>query len=625
MIKNNVTLIKNMIKNNAYLFLLLGVSLVLIFFLSNVYVITWDNLGYYMYLPAYFIWHDLFLQNITYLSDLVLKKYQLSATLYQIIPFEDGKFLIKYTSGIAILNLPFFLIVHFIVTHFTDYPADGLSYPYQLGFYFSTVFYLLTGFYFLIQLLSKLFNSRVAGYIFLILLLGTNIIYLLEIPTIVHIYGLAFYALFMWQMLKWYENQNLRNTILLGLIYGFILAIRPPDGIILIVFLLWKVRNFNEFKAKLKWFWMNKKICFLFCLSALLPFLPQIIYWTLITGKPILNSYINPGEGFDWFAPHTFNFLFSFRKGWIIYTPMVLLLVPSFILLYKHKKEYYYATFVFIVISVYLHSTWTCWWYASSYGQRSMLQSYVVMSIPFGYFVQHILNTKHKYSRASAILILILILFNLFKYYQYRNTIIDPSRMTKAYYFATFFNIQPPPGNIRKLLLLDRPTTSLLEFKNKDDYHLTKIIRILPDRMFELQDNRKIYVDSLREYWIVLDSTNIYTPAYHLSYNEITQAEHAYLIIKTHYYNSFSSANNPLSLVVHFNHNGGAYEYRTFDTEKIYKNNDSLKLQSIEMLYLTPEVRERNDKLAIYLWLRGKHKILTGPIDIEIWEPKKGW
>ncbi|HEY9114586.1 MAG TPA: hypothetical protein VIN10_07785, partial [Bacteroidales bacterium] len=94
-------------------------------------VLSWDVFGYYLYLPANYIYYDPALQNTTWLDELI-RQYEPTSSLYQLYPMAEGKMLIKYTSGIAILTLPFFLLAHFLAPLF-GFPADGLSMPYQLS------------------------------------------------------------------------------------------------------------------------------------------------------------------------------------------------------------------------------------------------------------------------------------------------------------------------------------------------------------------------------------------------------------------------------------------------------------------------------------------------------------
>ncbi len=47
------------------------------------YVISWDVFGYYLYLPAAFIHHDITLQHFDWVLE-VQKQYEVSDTLYQL-------------------------------------------------------------------------------------------------------------------------------------------------------------------------------------------------------------------------------------------------------------------------------------------------------------------------------------------------------------------------------------------------------------------------------------------------------------------------------------------------------------------------------------------------------------
>ena len=74
------------------------------------YVISWDVFGYYLYLPAAFIKHDLALEKFSWVLE-IQKHYEPSDTLYQLFNTpHDGQntWVIKYSMGAAILFAPFF-------------------------------------------------------------------------------------------------------------------------------------------------------------------------------------------------------------------------------------------------------------------------------------------------------------------------------------------------------------------------------------------------------------------------------------------------------------------------------------------------------------------------------------
>ena len=106
-------------------------AIVLIFRLTHVSKkeISWDVLGYYLYLPATFIQHDPMLQDITWLKKLN-KEQNLTGTLYQLSSNDKGDPMYFFFMGMAFFYFPFF-ILGYGYSLFSGYPLDGFSSPFQ--------------------------------------------------------------------------------------------------------------------------------------------------------------------------------------------------------------------------------------------------------------------------------------------------------------------------------------------------------------------------------------------------------------------------------------------------------------------------------------------------------------
>ncbi len=87
-------------------------------------LITWDLCGYYLYLPT--IFYDKLGEHNKY--DYIVNTYHPSGVGLDVWKSPKGKMVIKYTSGMAILYLPGFLVGHYWAQH-AGYPVDGFSYP----------------------------------------------------------------------------------------------------------------------------------------------------------------------------------------------------------------------------------------------------------------------------------------------------------------------------------------------------------------------------------------------------------------------------------------------------------------------------------------------------------------
>lgn len=105
-----------------------------------------DGNGYYMYLPAFFVYHD---PGMHFLDRLTEDISGFSGTFF---PMDTGQVVDKYTMGVAILQLPFFLAADILTKIFQPGAADGFSALYQLGNIASRV--LLLFFRFLLELSS---------------------------------------------------------------------------------------------------------------------------------------------------------------------------------------------------------------------------------------------------------------------------------------------------------------------------------------------------------------------------------------------------------------------------------------------------------------------------------------
>lgn len=73
----------------------------------------------------------------------------------------------------------------------------------------------------------------------------------------------------------------------------------------------------------------------------LLLVMPQMLYWHYKTGMYIYDSYKNPGVGLDYLSPHIINVLFSYRKGWLLYTPVMIFSLIGFYFLYKKIGRFF--------------------------------------------------------------------------------------------------------------------------------------------------------------------------------------------------------------------------------------------------------------------------------------------
>src|SRR3990170_1398176 len=105
--------------------------------------ISWDASGYYHYLPATFIYHDLKKQK--FMAE-INEKYMPSPALDQTYDHQpSGNKVNKYAIGQAVLFSPFFFLAHGYALLTGTIPADGYSLPYQFAIWFGGLLFSVLG------------------------------------------------------------------------------------------------------------------------------------------------------------------------------------------------------------------------------------------------------------------------------------------------------------------------------------------------------------------------------------------------------------------------------------------------------------------------------------------------
>lgn len=421
------------------LFVIISQILSLKFYEHPHRIIASDVGNYYAYLPLTFIYDQLD-YHFDAVSFPIVKDYVYS------IPVGNGNYINTYTMGMAIAYSPFFFAIH-LPMKWLGYPATGYSQPYHISIILACLFYVIIALILLKKILTRIFNDRIAGISIIALVLATNLLYyIVNEPGMPHAFNFSFGVYFLYLTIKWHEKPGILNSIGLGLLAGMISLIRPTDMVIALVFILWKVNSFNAIKGNVMLFLRKWHLILIILVFAFLVWVPQMMYWKHFTGQYLYNPYQDLEFRFFFNNPQIFISLFGYRKGWLLYTPVMLLLIPGFIVLYRKYREYFWPVVIYFAINLWIISSWCLPWYGGSYGQRAYVASYSIMAIPLAAAFFGIFSKRKTLGFITAIFVAgLFVLHNLFQLKQHYNGAIHFVSMTKEAYWDSFMHKHPSP------------------------------------------------------------------------------------------------------------------------------------------------------------------------------------
>jgi len=395
-------------------------------------VIKWDIVNYYSYLPAFFIEKDL---SLGFIEE--NKEAYASASWYVPEYTPNGKPVIKSAMGMSLMYMPFFLMAH-AYAHLSGTATHGFSEPYHFAVIFSGLFYLMLGLFYLRKLLLIHFTESVTAITLACVVFGTHLFYYASVDgAMPHASSFALITMFVYYSLKWKENNTVRISLMLGVVAGLIILVRPVNMLVLVFFLFINYRSLVTRPFPIK-------PLLVMVFTSFLLLIPQLLYWKTVTGHYLFFSYV--GEKFYFDQPHLLEGLFGFRKGWLVYTPMMLFALTGFIPLYKKRKEFFIPVLSILLVYLYVVLSWWCWWYGGSYGLRAMIDLYPLLALPLAAFINEVaLSAKFKKIAGYSVLS-ILILFSILQTLQFKWGIIHYDSMTKEAYVDALFRINPNPN-----------------------------------------------------------------------------------------------------------------------------------------------------------------------------------
>ncbi len=425
-----------------------------------------DGAGYYAYLPAIFIHHDLQYRFYLELRD----KYGFGDLSGNFCQTHNGKLFNRYFCGTAIAQTPFFLIA-WLIAYLSGQEVDGHSFIFYAGINMAALFYAMAGLYALSKYLRKFVKPTIAaatcGFIFL----GTNLFnYTINEPSYSHVYSFGFIAIFIYLADQSIQNRSKRSYQLLALNAAMIVLIRPSNGMILFS-LPFIAGSWSVFMSWLK---NGLKISILpgVVICGIAPLLIQPILYYYQCGSFMTDGY--KGEKFYFHQPHILNALFHYRAGVFPWSPITLLALPGLYYLWKKNSFSALAWIGFMFVNLWVISSWWAWHYTGTFGMRPLVDYMSFFGIAIAFLLDGGKNLIQHFMINGAAVCLMLIghVFN----YQIVRDILPHDLMTHDKYWYIFLKTNPEysfdldhpyspdfPGNAKEILIRHYAFESLSE------------------------------------------------------------------------------------------------------------------------------------------------------------------
>ncbi|MCX7697734.1 MAG: hypothetical protein N2Z72_08615 [Bacteroidales bacterium] len=548
----------------------MGISLDVKWWKTNYPIIRWDVISYYGYLPAVFIFKDIKLNFVEKNPELPV--------WFEIAPNQNRVF--KTSMGMAFLYMPFFTIGHFIAW-LRDEPLTGYTKTYEIAIVFAALFYLIAGIYFLKKVLEKFVEGP--GWIYFILFVivfGGNLLYYVAAePGMPHVYIFSLVSMFLHTSIRWYENPNWLNSLIIGLLIGILSLVRPTNLIWIFFWILYGITSWKALIERIiflikQWYKVG-----IIILGILVIWFPQMFYWKYLTGNWLYYSYGE--ERFYFLKPHVWEALFSFRKGFFVYAPVMILFIPGLFYLYRQKKELFWGTMLVITFFIYVYASWWCWWFGGSYGMRAYIDMYPLIAIPLTFTINVLLQKKNFVKYTFLFFTIILLLYQIWNTFKYIHGSIHWDAMSGKVFWMNFFKLRPTdhmlvyleyPSYEKALKNGENLTTSYAnEFKTMADTLLWNIDTIPSNLHFPYKIS---FSDSGKQLWssqksfsgkqsLLLHGDHTYSPA--LLIDSVKQGDILFVTLK-------STSSRNLILVVQAYQNPELFYYQRKNALKINRN-----------------------------------------------------
>jgi hypothetical protein len=280
--------------------------------------------------------------------------------------------------GTALLWTPFYLGAHVLTltsqTFGAEVSADGLSLPYRWAVTLASGIYGAIGLFLSYRLARRYADAESSFLAVVGLWWATPVAYYMYVaPGMSHAASLFAVALF-FSLWPWATAGKAGRWALWGASAGLMGLVREQDGLFAVAALVAALSPTlrTDLSGRLK-------SILSFGASAFLVFLPQLLVYQVLYGRPAPSPHVS--NKMFWGSPHALEVLFSPEHGLLFWSPLLLIFFVGAVLLLRHEIGSGLVLAVSFLSQVYISGAVDSWTMAGAFGSRRFVATTVIFAV----------------------------------------------------------------------------------------------------------------------------------------------------------------------------------------------------------------------------------------------------
>jgi hypothetical protein len=311
--------------------------------------------------------------------------------------------------------------------------------------------------------------------------------------------------------------------------------------------------------------------------------------------------------------------LFSFKKGWLIYTPVMIFVLPGMYLLADKARGLFYSVFFFFISWFLLASSHRLWAADNGFGQRFFIETYAVLALPLGFFVAWAWEKKQFFRIIFLVVPFLFLILNLFQTWQYECKIIVPESMNRKVYFSIFGQTHISPAALKLMELESGEEVERIPENIR--YKITRLEAYgfespVPEQYQSFYSFKRMH--SGKSSWrLSKEKTN--SPSFSRPIGGLFRKDTSWIRVTAWIFFTCPPRDNKVKLIICCNHNDHAYKFFAKNFTGMYSPG---KWNKIVVDYQVPSFfTESNDKVEGYFIYEGDQECFLDDFTVDLFEP----